>query len=120
MARQALGTDAIIGTDCGGSRHAAMTLAQTGADYVAFRAALSPEHGAPDETQREMVAWWSELFEVPCVAFGVTSLASAERLARNGADFVAVPDTFWRHSDNPSETFGRLLDAITVMEAGQS
>jgi thiamine-phosphate pyrophosphorylase len=78
---------------CGGlaSRHDAILAAETGADYVMF--------GEPDATGRrpsfeaiaERVAWWSEVFEVPCVGFAA-SLDEVEPLATAGADFVAVGD----------------------------
>ena len=38
----------------------------------------------------DLIAWWAEIFEVPCVAFDVESAEAAEALARAGADFVAV------------------------------
>jgi thiamine-phosphate pyrophosphorylase len=37
------------------------------------------------------VAWWAELFEIPCVGFAV-SLDEVNPLAAAGADFVAVGD----------------------------
>jgi thiamine-phosphate pyrophosphorylase len=88
-AREALGPTAIVGVDVGRSRHDAMTLGEAGADYVGF--------GVPDfvsereqaiERQRELVAWWAEVFEVPVVAFDVTSPDWALAVAAAGADFV--------------------------------
>src|SRR5690606_4049973 len=59
---------------CGGlaTRHDAMTAAEASADYVMF--------GGPDAAgQRpsftavlERVAWWAEVFEVPCVGYAET------------------------------------------------
>jgi thiamine-phosphate pyrophosphorylase len=76
---------------CGGlvSRHDAMIAAESGADYVMF--------GEPDAEGRrpsfdailERVAWWAEVFEVPCVGFAA-DLGEAEDLARAGADFIAM------------------------------
>lgn len=80
---------------CGGlsSRHDAMTAAERGADYVMF--------GEPTDGRRpsfdaivERVAWWAELFEVPCVAFAAT-LDEVGAVAAAGADFVAVGDLIW-------------------------
>jgi thiamine-phosphate pyrophosphorylase len=73
------------------SRHDAMLAAEAGADYVMF--------GEPDTTGRrpsfeviaERVAWWAEVFEIPCVGFAA-SLDEVEALAAAGADFVAVGD----------------------------
>ncbi len=89
-ARAALGPDAIVGADAGTSRHDAMVLGEAGADYIAF--SPPPEaYGDADraEAQADLIAWWSELFEVPCVAFGVPSPDDAPALAAEGADFVA-------------------------------
>jgi thiamine-phosphate pyrophosphorylase len=76
---------------CGGldTRHDAMLAAEAGADYVMF--------GEPDAAGRrpsfdaitERVAWWAEVFEIPCVGFAA-SLDEVEPLVAAGADFVAV------------------------------
>ena len=66
-----------------------MIAGEAGADYVMF--------GEPDASGRrpsfdavaERVAWWAELFEIPCVGFA-TSLDEVRPLASAGADFVAV------------------------------
>jgi thiamine-phosphate pyrophosphorylase len=78
---------------CGGleSRHDAMLAAEAGADYVMF--------GEPDENGSrpsfeaiaERIAWWAEVFEIPCVGFAA-SLDEVEPLAQAGADFIAVGD----------------------------
>ena len=90
-ARELLGRGALVGADAGISRHAAMVLAEAGADYVGFGA---PPHLKDLDTARarreELVAWWAPIFEVPCVAFDVESGEAASGLAWAGADFVAV------------------------------
>jgi thiamine-phosphate pyrophosphorylase len=78
---------------CGGlpTRHDAMLAGEAGADYVMF--------GEPDAAGRrpafdavaKRVAWWAELFEIPCVGFAV-GLDEVAPLAAAGADFVAVSD----------------------------
>ncbi|MFG1428770.1 thiamine phosphate synthase [Roseixanthobacter glucoisosaccharinicivorans] len=69
------------------SRHDAMEAGEAGADYVLFGGweADAP----PFEDVLDMIAWWAEVFEVPCVGVA-TSAEEAEQLARAGADFVAL------------------------------
>lgn len=81
----------IIGADAGRSRHDAMELGEAGADYVAF--GIPPhveDRDKASERQRDLVEWWSEVFEIPCVAFDVTKPENAHELAAIGADFVSV------------------------------
>ncbi len=84
QAREILGGRFIVGADAGRSRDDAMTLGEAGADYVGFGI---PAHVEDRETARErrldLVAWWSEIFEVPCVAFDVERRAGGGR-ARAG------------------------------------
>jgi thiamine-phosphate pyrophosphorylase len=90
-ARDILGGRYIVGADAGRSRDDAMTLGEAGADYVGFGI---PAHVEDRESARarrlELVGWWSEIFEVPCVAFDVETAEEAARLAAAGADFVAL------------------------------
>jgi len=79
-ARAALGRDKIVGAAITGSRHDAMSLAEMGADYIAF---AGPERD-------EFVAWWAGVFVVPCVALGIETPEDADRLAAAGADFLGL------------------------------
>jgi thiamine-phosphate pyrophosphorylase len=73
------------------TRHEAMLAAEAGADYVMI--------GEPDSGGRrpslpaivERVAWWSELFEIPCVAYAERFDEMGE-LCAAGADFIAIGD----------------------------
>lgn len=85
-ARSMLGTRYIVGADPGSSRDDAMTLAELGADYIAFSLA-----GAGDSAARnELAAWWAEIFQVPCVALDVTASHDAVELQRANADFLGL------------------------------
>jgi thiamine-phosphate pyrophosphorylase len=102
-ARKLLGDGASIGAGCGVSRHDAMRLAELGADYVAF----GPD-GTIDTIDQyaDLIAWWSEIFVVPCVAWNVDNAEDAARLAMLGADFVAPSKRIWR-ADDP---LGRIAE----------
>jgi len=90
-ARKTLGSNKIVGAHVS-SRHDAMVLGEQGADYVAF--GLLPEFAQWSEEARErqceLIAWWAELFEVPCVALQIGTKDEAPMLANAGADFVEV------------------------------
>jgi thiamine-phosphate pyrophosphorylase len=90
-ARTALGPKATIGVDAGPMRHTAMTAGEAGADYIAFGARAASGNASDGNAARlEQIAWWSEIFEVPCVALDVGSADDARNLGLAGADFVAV------------------------------
>jgi thiamine-phosphate pyrophosphorylase len=93
--REHLGQRAIIGVGCNGSRHEAMLLAELGADYVAF----GPAHALGEREREEragLIAWWSEIFVVPCVAWNVETPEEAATLAGLGADFIALSPSIWQ------------------------
>jgi thiamine-phosphate pyrophosphorylase len=90
-ARDFLGQGFIIGAHAGKSRHDAMLLGEAGADYVGFGVpgGVSDAEGARAR-RLDLVSWWAEIFEVPCVAFDVAAPEEATRLARAGADFIGL------------------------------
>ncbi|HWK38311.1 MAG TPA: thiamine phosphate synthase [Hyphomicrobium sp.] len=113
-AREILGTRYIVGVDVGRSRHDAMVLAEAGADYIAFGI---PTHVEDRETaaarRLELVAWWGEIFEVPCVAFDVDNAADAEALAAAGADFVALAKSNTLNADDYANV-ARAIEAASA------
>jgi thiamine-phosphate pyrophosphorylase len=115
-ARRLMGRDKIIGVTCHDSRHLAMEAAEAGADYVAF-GALYPT-GTKDAKTRcelEVLSIWQETMEVPCVAIGGITVATAREVASAGADFVAVSAGVWSHGDGPAAAVKALNAEI---EAG--
>ena len=108
-AREALGESANIGVSCGLRRHEAMLLAEAGADYVAFGDSSA---GPRDfKALSELIAWWSEIFVVPSVAFNVADVTEAEQLTQLGVDFIAPPQSIW-DSDAAIETLRTMDRAI--------
>lgn len=112
-AREALGPEAFIGADCGGSRHGALSLAEREADYVAFSA---DGRGRDAMTREELLRWWAEVVEVPVVAWLAQDPGEAAALARTGADFVAAGDAVWTHAAGP----GAAVQAFNAALAGRS
>lgn len=95
-ARVQLGREAQIGVTCHASRHLAMEAGERGADYVAFGAFFpSTTKETEHRPEPEILEWWSNLFEIPCVAIGGITPQNCEQLARAGADFLAVSAAVW-------------------------
>ncbi|MFZ4601017.1 MAG: thiamine phosphate synthase [Caulobacterales bacterium] len=113
-ARRILGPDRIIGVTCHASRHLAMESGEAGADYVAFGAFYPSTTKEPaHQADVELLTWWADLMEVPCVAIGGITAENAEPLVRAGADFLAVAAGVWAHPDGPEaavRAFNDLFD----------
>lgn len=110
-ARQALGVEAIVGVQCGASRHAAMLAAEAGADYVAFDGGAG-ERWWEAAADPELIAWWQDIMTTPCVAVAGDDPRTAERLAAAGADFVAVGAAVWAHPAGPDAAVRELLSRL--------
>ena len=95
-AREELGKDAQIGVTCHDSRHFAMEAGEAGADYVAFGSFFPSTTKASDHRpQVEILEWWSQLFEIPCVAIGGITPDNCAPVVAAGADFLAVSAAVW-------------------------
>lgn len=102
-ARRILGLDRIVGVTCHDSRHLAMEAGEAGADYVAFGAFFPTATKAPKaRANPEILGWWQELFEIPCVAIGGITTRNAMTLTKAGADFLAVSAGIWDHPEGPA------------------
>ena len=102
-ARAAIGPDRMLGVTCHDSRHLAMQAGEAGADYVAFGAFYpTATKDAPTTADPEILEWWSDLFELPCVAIGGITVDNAKPLIEAGADFLAVSSGVWSHVDGPA------------------
>ena len=105
----------IAGTGGLVTRHDAMLAAEQGADYVMF--------GDPDVEGRrpalpaieERVAWWAEVFEIPCVGYAA-SLGDIAPLVAAGADFIALGDFLWRDSAKIASTISEVSGYLKLPE----
>jgi thiamine-phosphate pyrophosphorylase len=96
----------IVGAGGLPTRDAAMTAGEAGADYLMFGG------GAETHPQIvERVAWWAEIFNVPCVGYA-HDLASIGDLARAGADFIALGDAVFA---DPRGAAAALRDAARLI-----
>lgn len=114
QARQIVGKGAIIGVTCHDSRHLAMEAAEAGADYVAFGAFFPSTTKTPlYNATVELLTWWQEMMEVPCVAIGGITPDNGEALIRAGADFLAVSASIWDWPEGPAAASASFANMAT-------
>jgi thiamine-phosphate pyrophosphorylase len=94
------------------SRHDAMLAGEAGADYVMFGEPGAEGGRPPFEAVLDRVAWWAELFEIPCVAYAA-SLDEIGPLCAAGADFIAVGDAIFA---DPRGAANALRDASARLQ----
>ena len=87
-----------------------MVAGDAGADYVAFGDPARP----PPAELLELVAWWSELFVLPCLAEGALSVADCRALAQAGADFIGAAAIVWQDPRGPAAAVLDLRRAIAA------
>jgi thiamine-phosphate pyrophosphorylase len=112
VARKILG-DLTMGVTCHDSRDLAMTAGDDGADYVAFGAFFpTATKDAKFRAEPALLAWWSELMELPCVAIGGITAGNCAPLVQAGANFLAVVGAVWNHPDGPAAGVRAMNQAI--------
>ena len=115
-ARTLLGPKLTVGVTCHDSRDLAMRAGEAGADYVAFGAFYpTTTKDAQFHAEPEILAWWSELMELPCVAIGGITAANCAPLVQAGASFLAVAAGVWAHPDGA--TAGVLAMNRAILDA---
>jgi thiamine-phosphate pyrophosphorylase len=93
-----------------------MEAGEAGADYLAF--------SGPDAA--ELTAWWAEVFEPPCVAFGpsptagVTDPHDVLELAACRADFVAVAMPAAQTAGDIGDFVRACAEGLNLSDAGAS
>lgn len=112
QARRILG-DLIMGVTCHDSRHLAIQAGEAEADYVAFGAFFpTSTKDAKFRATPDLLQWWSELMEIPCVAIGGITAENCPPLVQAGADFLAVVGAVWNHPDGPAAGVRAMNEAI--------
>jgi thiamine-phosphate pyrophosphorylase len=90
-----------------------MRAGEAGADYVMFGDPARDGWRPDFDTILERVAWWAELFAIPCVAYA-NSLDEVWPLSSTGAEFIGLGDRFF--SDTPDMT-SALREAARALKA---
>jgi len=110
-ARAALGRDAQIGVTCHASRDLGLEAGEAGADYVAFGAFFPTQTKVTEHrAELELLTWWQNLMELPCVAIGGITPDNCAPLVAAGADFLAVSHAVWGGDEVAAvKAFAQLL-----------
>ena len=108
-ARKLLGKDAIVGAYCAASRHAGMSAAEIGADYVSFGPVTVSNLDDGEIAKEDLFEWWSQMIEVPVIAEGRFDQQSAAAIAQH-VDFLAFGDEIWSSAD-PIAELNTLMQA---------
>src|SRR5947209_11247773 len=116
-ARALLKPERIAG--CGGleTRHDAMLAAEADADYVMFGEPDTQGRKPSFEAVLDRIAWWAEVFEIPCVGFAATA-DEAEQLAAAGADFVALGDCVFGDARGSAAAIADTAKRLALAEVG--
>jgi thiamine-phosphate pyrophosphorylase len=103
---------------CGGlpTRHDAMLAAESGADYVMFGEPDKDRDRSSFEAVIERVAWWAEVFEIPCVGFAAAP-QEVKPLVTAGADFIAAGDWVFTDPRGPAAAVAEIARQLAAAEA---
>ncbi|HEY1736710.1 MAG TPA: thiamine phosphate synthase [Methylovirgula sp.] len=104
----AMKPDKIVGVGGLASRHEAMRAGEAEVDYVMFG---GPDASYDRDALLDRVAWWAEIFTVPCVAYAQT-LEDVAPLVETGADFIALGDALWTHSEGAPSAIATAIKTI--------
>ncbi len=119
-AKRWVGEHGIVGVTCHDSRHLAMLAGEQGADYVAFGAFYpTATKVAPTKADPELLTWWQEMMELPCVAIGGITPDNAKPLVKAGADFLAVSGGVWLYEAGPKAAVARFNEIFDQIAAGE-
>ena len=113
-AKEMLPAHAILGATCHNSKDLAFKAGSDGADYVAF-GSFFPSRTKPDArpADLEILTWWHEIMEIPCVAIGGITPDNAKDVIMAGADFICVSSGVWEWPESaggPQKAVSLLSD----------
>jgi thiamine-phosphate pyrophosphorylase len=108
----------IVGVSGLKTRHDAMVAAEAGADYVMFGEPDAQGRRPSFEAIHERVAWWSEVFVVPCVAYAA-HLEEVDILRSAGADFIAVEHLIFSDPRGPRAAMDDVMSRLHLLETSE-
>ncbi|MBO0757273.1 MAG: thiamine phosphate synthase [Bradyrhizobiaceae bacterium] len=106
----------IVGAGGLTSRDDAMRAGEAGADYVMFGERSPEGHRPAWPAIAERVAWWAELFVVPCVAYA-EDLDEIAPFCAAHADFIAVGSAVFA---DPRGTRAAVSDAMARVSVAET
>jgi thiamine-phosphate pyrophosphorylase len=109
----------IVGAGPLRTKHDAMNAAEKDVDYLLFGEPAVESRGPSAADILERVAWWSEIFTVPCVGYA-QRLADVAALAAAGADFVALGEAVWNDVRGPAAATREAQAALGAARARES
>ena len=115
-ARNLVGPDGIVGVTCHASRDFAMQAAEKGANYVAFGAFYTSGTKKPKyHADPDILTWWQEMMEIPCVAIGGITVDNSPVLIEAGADFLSVVAGVWNYPEGPAAAVKRFNETMAAI-----
>jgi thiamine-phosphate pyrophosphorylase len=109
---EALKPQRIVGVGSVKTRDAAMTVGESGADYLMFGEVRADGSLPPLEQVIERCQWWAEVFTIPCIGYA-PDLVAVPRLVATGAEFVALgPWLFEGSVDEITQRCASVLAAL--------
>jgi len=108
--RDRLDDGRILGAGGHEQKHAAMEAGEAGADYVMF-GGLYADGVAPDAaTVLDRAAWWTEIFETPCIAVAHAA-GEVAALVDTGAEFLGLESALWMGEGADVAAIQAMVDA---------
>lgn len=111
-ARKLLGEDRIVGVSCFYNRHRAMVAAEEDASYVSFGPFFGTNLEPEKSATTDLINWWQETMETPCVAYGGITPQNAGAIVKAGADFICASTAVWTHPKGAAAAIGEFNDLL--------
>ncbi|GJD31941.1 Thiamine-phosphate synthase [Methylobacterium adhaesivum] len=92
--RERLDDGRILGAGGHEQKHAAMEAGEAGVDYVMFGGLYADGIAPEAATVLDRAAWWTEIFETPCIAVAHEA-GEIDALVATGVEFLGLESALW-------------------------